>query len=100
MLNIKDKEEKLYQRVFTSCFLLTISGFVAYKVPQVVDLIGMVGGILVTCIAITLPGMCYYKLKGPYKEVVLFFTVLLTMVGFTASILSLLDTMGVIHTGA
>ena len=40
--------------------------------------------------------MCYVKLKGKYYKGVFVFTAILTLIGFFASFLSLLDTIGVI----
>ena len=93
----------------SSFLILLFTAFIAYEVPQIVNLIAIIGGLIFTSLAITIPGnlkniflliilgMCYYKLNGPYKVIVLFFTIVLSCIGFTASILSLLDTIGVIQ---
>lgn len=97
----------------TKCLYVTISvailaftAFVAGVFPDVVNFVSFVGGTFCTLLSITYPGnyrflcyyylgMCYFKLGGKGRVIVLFFTVILTMVGLLASILSLLDTIGV-----
>ena len=48
---------------------------------------------------ITLIALCYYKLKGPYSRIALIVQMIFTLIGITASILSLLEVLNLIHIG-
>jgi len=85
-----------YVHFIVTFFILASSATIAFMVPQIVDMISSVGGFGMTFIAVTIPGICYYKLKGRLNSVVLVFTIILTLVGIFGATLSLLDTLGII----
>jgi len=87
---------KTYFHVLVTISILVISAGASYVLPQIVDLVSCIGGVLVTLIILTIPGLCYYKLNGPYKNLVYVMTIVLTGIGFFASFLSILDTLGII----
>ena len=60
--NVKNPNKPLY--FFVTAFNLAFTAIVAFLFPDVVDFVSLVGGTFVTIMSITIPGACYYKLKG------------------------------------
>lgn len=77
--------------MWISLFILTLSSFIAYIFPEIINIFTIFGGTCCTLISITIPYACYYKLNGRHKISLLLFGIVLTMVGLTASVISILD---------
>jgi len=76
--------------------ILTFSAIIAFIFPQIINFISIIGGYGCTLYQITIPGLCYYKLNGPFKTSIIILTFILTFFGFFASTLSLFDSLGII----
>ena len=76
---------------------LSFTAFIAYVFPDIIDFVSLIGGTVVTGLAVTMPGVCYYKLGGKYRGWVMLGTVIFTCIGLIATVLSLLDAFGVIN---
>ena len=64
--------------------------------PQIVDVISLLGGLCSVAIVITFPGLMYYKLSGLKMSdwrllVVVIFTIVLSLAGWIAGVISFLN---------
>ena len=97
-LKIK-QPSKAYIHFTITFILLAGSAFVGYIFPQIVDVISLLGGLCSVAIVITFPGMMYYKLSGLKMSdckllTVVIFTLLLTLAGWAAGVISFLNLIG------
>jgi amino acid permease len=91
-----ERPVKKFPHFLVTFLLLFFTSLIAYLVPTIVDFLSCIGGLGMTMITVTIPGMCYYKLRGPYFGISIVFTVVLTLFGIFGAVLSFLDTIGVI----
>lgn len=101
MIGYEEKKTPLPFHVICSMIILWGGAIIAYFFPEIISIIGILGGMSCISMIITFPGMIYVKLCGlknnnPKKILVFIMTLLITLLGYCASILSLLEIIGVI----
>ena len=90
-------------------FLITSLGMfstaaIGTAYPNVISAFGLLGGFCAVPIVVVYPGYIFVKLeKGiswthPRKLTLIIITTILSLIGFTAAVLSVLDLFGIVHT--
>jgi amino acid permease len=79
--------------------ILALSAFIAYIYPNLENVYNIFGGTCGTLLSVTIPYACYYKLNGRHKVGLSIVGGILTIIGFSASLISLLDGLRIIDLG-